>query len=80
MTKERLTFVDTAKFIAIWMVIVSHSCMQSDVTKYLFAFHVPMFFFLYGFVYEQNSSHLSVKDYLKSKLPSLFGRVLVPYI
>lgn len=80
MTKERLTYVDTAKFLAIWMVIISHSCMNSDVARFLFAFHVPLFFFLYGFVYKEKKDHVSVVSYLKKKVPSLFGRILVPYL
>lgn len=80
MTKERLTFVDTAKFLAIWMVIISHSCMNSDVARFLFAFHVPLFFFLYGFVYKEKENQESVVSYLKKRVPALFGRVLVPYL
>lgn len=77
--KGRITYVDTAKFLAIWMVIVSHSCMHSDVARYLFAFHVPMFFFLYGYVYHVKEDRQSLKAFLSSKVPALFGRVLVPY-
>lgn len=80
MTKERLTYVDTAKFLAIWMVIVSHSCMHSDVARFFFAFHVPMFFFLYGFVYKEKDNRLSAVSYLKNTVPKLFGRILVPYL
>lgn len=80
MTKERLTFVDTAKFLAIWMVIISHSCMNSDVARFLFAFHVPLFFILYGFVYKEKENQVSVVSYLKNRVPALFGRILVPYL
>lgn len=80
MKKERLTYVDTAKFLAIWMVIVSHSCMHSDLARFFFAFHVPMFFFLYGFVYKEKENRVSVVSYLKKKVPALFGRILVPYL
>lgn len=80
MTKERLTYVDTAKFLAIWMVIISHSVMHSDVARFLFAFHVPMFFLVYGFVYKEKENHVSVVSYLKKKVPALFSRILVPYL
>lgn len=77
---ERLTYVDTAKFMAIWLVIISHSSMNSDVARFLFAFHVPLFFFLYGFVYRKKEDQVSVVSYLKKRVPALFGRILVPYL
>ena len=79
MTKERLTYVDTAKFLAIWMVIVSHSVMNSNVARFFFSFHVPMFFFVYGFVYKEKEDRVPVVSYLKKKVPTLFSRILVPY-
>ncbi len=78
MTKERLTYVDTAKFLAIWMVIVSHS-PGSDISRFFFGFHVPLFFILYGFVFKEKKEKVTFKDSLKIRFTSLWGRVLVPY-
>ena len=49
MADFRLSYVDTAKFLAIWFVIISHSCMKSGICFFLFAFHVQLFFMLYGY-------------------------------
>lgn len=59
----RLTYVDTAKFLAIYFVIVSHLCMNSGLSNFLFAFHVPLFFILYGFVF-QKAKASTVKEYV----------------
>jgi acyltransferase len=47
----RLTYVDTAKFLAIYFVIISHCSMSSHIAHFLFSFHVPLFFVLYGYVH-----------------------------
>ena len=48
--KERLTFVDTARAIAIFLVIVGHLVPgESPIFRFIFAFHMPVFFFLSGY-------------------------------
>ena len=61
MTTTRLSYVDTAKFLAIYFVIVSHCCMDSILSNFLFSFHVPLFFILYGYVYKMKSN--SIREY-----------------
>ena len=57
MTKGiRLTYIDTAKFIAIFYIMIGHSNMSTDLSHFLFAFHVPIFFFLYGLVFERKTN------------------------
>jgi len=51
MAAQRLTYIDTAKFLAVYLVIISHVCMGSNLSNFLFSFHVPLFFVLYGYVY-----------------------------
>ena len=58
----RLTQIDTAKFIAIFLVIVSHSSMTSTISPLLFAFHVQLFFICYGYVYKDKG--LSFKQFI----------------
>lgn len=63
MTSFRLSYVDTAKFLAIFFVIISHSCMKSNICYFLFAFHVQLFFMLYGYVHKIKSEQ-SIMMYL----------------
>lgn len=79
MAMSRLSYVDTAKFIAIYFVIISHCSMSSNIAHFLFAFHVPMFFFLYGYV-RKKRENLTINDYLYGGGKILIFRVLIPYM
>lgn len=78
MVDSRLSYVDTAKFLAIWFVIISHSCMKSSICYFLFAFHVQLFFMLYGFVHKTKSNQ-SLMEYLIIGGKLLIYRVLLPF-
>lgn len=73
----RLSQVDTAKFFAIYCVLISHSGI-SDIYSLLYAFHVQLFFILSGFTYKPKET--GVKELLSNKLPKLFKRIYVPYL
>jgi fucose 4-O-acetylase-like acetyltransferase len=45
---KRLTYVDTCKFICIFLVMYAHARRNGDVISYLYSFHLPVFFFLNG--------------------------------
>lgn len=78
MSSIRLSYVDTAKFLAILFVIISHSCMKSAICYFLFAFHVQLFFMLYGYVHKTKSEQ-RLTTYLLGGGKSLIYRVLIPY-
>lgn len=78
MAQKRITFIDTAKFFAIYFVIISHCSILINISHFLFAFHVPLFFILYGFVYKMRHNQ-RVINYLKDDVKSLVHRVLIPY-
>ena len=73
----RLTQVDTAKLLAIYLVIVSH-CGISEIYPFLYSFHVQFFFIISGFCYKYKSQ--SIIDYLKNDLKKSFYRIYVPYL
>lgn len=73
----RLSQVDTAKFFAIYCVLISHSGI-SDIYSLLYAFHVQLFFILSRFTYKPKET--GVKEFLSNKLPKLFKRIYVPYL
>lgn len=73
----RLTYVDTAKFLAIFFVIFSHSNMSSPISAFLFSFHVQLFFICFGFVYKQKNVRLT--EWLFGGGKSLLFRLLMPF-
>lgn len=69
---RRVLWIDMAKGYGIIFVIVGHLGIPY-IADYIYAFHMPLFFFLSGIVY-------SVKDNLAIFLKSKIRRIVVPYI
>ena len=75
MGKKRIAWIDIARGIAIIAVIAGHSLgnyWPNYLGNFLFAFHMPIFFILSGYLYhEQSQKRLTEKN---------FFNLLVPYI
>lgn len=73
MKEERIEWVDIAKGIGIGCVVMGHIfSSQMLAHKVIFLFHMPLFFFVSGFLYKRQSDN---KAYIIRKAKSL----LVPY-
>ena len=75
---SRILWIDYAKGIGIFLVIVGHFWYFSKypvVNKLIYSFHMPMFFMLSGFVYNIYKN-ISIGKYIKEK----FIRILLPTI
>ena len=70
---ERIDYIDVYKFIGITLMIMGHIGFGNTFDFFIHAFHMPMFFFISGYLYKNNNS--SFKTYFKNKFRSL----LVPY-
>ena len=70
----RLAWIDKAKGVGMLLVILGHMHYpHSDlVSKFIFAFHMPLFFFLSGFLHKNNFG----KEYVLRRIDAL----LVPYL
>lgn len=78
---SRLTFIDTAKCLAIFAVILGHTeIWDTMVCKLLFAFHVQLFFIAYGFVFGIKNLPTPCCHDRVLKLKKLIRRVIVPYL
>ena len=71
---KRLGFVDIYKFIGIVLMVMGHIGFGERFDFFIHAFHMPMFFFISGFLYKNNS--LGIKKFFVKKFRSL----IVPYI
>jgi len=67
---NRLPWIDVFKGIGILAVVLGH-CSPDSLAKYIYWFHMPLFFFISGYLYQPITS----KDFLKKKTL----RLLVPY-
>lgn len=65
----RLDWIDKAKGIGIILVILGHTFCPPSIQFWLYSFHMPLFFFLSGYVFKIKTSNFS--DFFKNKVNSL---------
>lgn len=68
--KNRIHWIDWAKYIAIFLVVFGH--MRSPIMGYIFAFHMPLFFVISGFLQKRRPLG---KEFINS-----VKCLLVPYV
>ena len=69
---QRISWIDCWKGIAILSVVAGH-ILDLKIAKYIFWFHMPLFFFISGYLYKEKYDYLS---FFKNK----FLHLNVPYI
>lgn len=70
--KERDSSIDIAKGIGIFLVVLGHTTSNEMLLKWIYSFHMPLFFFLSGLFHSQGKNY---KEFLMKKAKGL----LVPY-
>lgn len=74
-TNKRDISIDILRGIAIVMVVIGHSGFKY--TKYIYMFHVPLFFLISGFLRSRDCQHFTdLKNFVINKLKRLY----IPYI
>lgn len=68
---ERINWIDTAKGYGIICVIIGHMATPG-MTAWIYSFHIPLFFFLSGYLFNSN---YTLNVFLRHKFKSLF----IPY-
>lgn len=74
-TKKRIEWIDLARGIAIVAVVIGHSLgkyFPGYFGNFIFAFHMPIFFVLSGYLYKNKSKRLLLKN--------SFLNLLIPYL
>jgi acyltransferase len=71
---ERLVWVDNLKAIGIYFIFLGHLDINSQAVQYLFSFHVPIFFFISGYLFD-SSKYEVFKTFFLRRLKTL----IVPY-
>lgn len=72
LSKKRVGYVDLYRGIGIILMIMAHIGFGGVFDHYIHSFHMPMFFFVSGYFFKQNSAH----KFFKQKIKTL----LLPYI
>ena len=72
---KRFIWVDYAKTIGIYLVILGHSYICTPINEIIYTFHMPLFFFLSGYLFSFER-YPSFKKFAWKRFKSL----LVPYL
>lgn len=70
--ENRIVWIDYARVIGIWLVVLGHSFCSETMKLYIYSFHMPLFFLLSGIFWK----NLTYKDFLRRKLKTL----IIPYV
>lgn len=71
----RLHWIDSLKGIGIILVVFAHHSLPIALDTYIFSFHMPLFFFISGFLFDFEKYAESAADFVKGRFKSL----IVPY-
>ncbi|MCB0807227.1 MAG: acyltransferase family protein [Bacteroidales bacterium] len=72
-TSKKIEWIDIAKGIGILLVVYGHCQPPLVVNKFIYAFHMPLFFFISGYLFSRRKKEF--KPFLNGKIK----RLLVPY-
>lgn len=80
--KKRIDWIDIAKLIGIYLVIVGHvrhsdTGITNFVHRAIYGFHMPLFFFLSGYVHKKESFQITLKKAAKNILLPYFSLTLI---
>lgn len=72
--KGRLEWIDFAKGIGIYLLVLGHMpSLPSLFTNWIYSFHMPLFFFLSGYVFKESRSY-------KETIQKSFKNLIFPYL
>lgn len=72
-TEQRIEYIDIYRGIGILLMIMGHVTFGAYFDKFIHAFHVPIFFFISGFLFKKRT--ISVYEYIRRRLQTL----IIPY-
>lgn len=75
--RKRLQWIDIAKGIGIILVVIGHCNPPAEIEKIIFSFHMPLFFFVSGYVYRQSDAGTS---HFLARTKKDFVRLILPYV
>lgn len=71
--KDRIVWIDWAKVIGIYLVVLGHLPLNANIVTFIYSFHIPLFFFLSGYLYK-------VPDCIKSNFRYNICSLIIPYL
>jgi acyltransferase len=72
----RLLWIDALKGFGIALVVIAHNSLPEALDTYIFSFHMPLFFFISGFLFNFVKYTGSATNFVKERFRSL----IIPYL
>lgn len=72
---NRLNCIDYLKCFAIYLVVLGHCSIDLELMNIIYSFHLPLFFYLSGYVFNVNKYKFDFKSFIVSR----FRTLLIPY-
>ncbi len=72
---ERIEWIDSLKGLGMLLVVLSHTAIDHDTNRVLYAFHMPLFFLISGFLFSPHK-YVSISSLVRKRTQTL----LVPYL
>ncbi len=70
--KSRIKSIDIAKAIGIFLIVLGHTLETGELRKFIYSFHVPLFFFLSGLCFSKKKNSV----FIRKKMLTIY----IPYI
>ncbi|HON53348.1 MAG TPA: acyltransferase family protein [Bacteroidales bacterium] len=70
---QRINWIDYAKVIGIYLVVLGHLPIPEQGSVYIYSFHMPLFFFISGFLSKTNN--ITFRQFILKKIRTL----IIPY-
>ncbi len=69
-------YIATAKAIGIFLMVLGHIGLSDYIIRYIYMFHMPLFFFCSGYFFKKTDSFSSVRSYTVRRIRGLY----LPYV
>lgn len=75
--EERQSWIDVLKGIGILFVVIGHVCLNKRISNWIYSFHMPLFFFLSGYLWSYSiNKHTPFFEFLRKRTVT----ILIPFI
>ena len=77
MNKDKNNFLSTTKGIGIVLMVIGHCGVPWDIDKFIYQFHMPLFFFCSGYFIKNIEDNSSLLNVYKKKIKGLYLKFLI---
>lgn len=76
MQNKRIDYIDTLKGILIILVVFGHTEINTNIQKWIYSFHMPLFIIISGFFYKEQKNIINLKRIKRLVLPFILFSIL----